>query len=311
MSVRLHQSIAVLAALAGCAFAQETAHVMAGGADVRYFYNLQAGPGDKVIKGSPYTAEGVTETVQTLANGTRITHKSTSQLARDSEGRTRREQTLDMVGPWSTSGEAPKFIMLNDPVAGVSYHLDPRTSTAMKLPSVKGAMPPLPPPPPGPAPQSFFATSADGPAAGEAMAKMKAERATTAAISAGGMAMGPGAISVLKMKEPGDVKSESLGRQTIEGIPVTGTRTTRTIAAGAIGNDQPIEIVSDTWYSAELQMVVMSKHSDPQIGETTYKLTNIQQAEPPHSLFEVPANYTVREDKPIILEEAPAGTTSK
>jgi len=96
-------------------------------------------------------------------------------------------------------------------------------------------------------------------------------------------------------------------------MPVIGTRTTRTIAAGAIGNDQPIEVVSETWYSPNLQMVVMSKHSDPQIGETTYKLTNIQQAEPAHSLFEVPANYTVREGegKPMILEDAPIGATSK
>jgi len=306
MIVRLHSSFFILAALGGCAYAQETAHVMVGGGDVHYF-SMQAGPGDKVVKGAPYTAEAVTETVQTLANGTRISHKSTAQLARDSEGRTRREQTLDMVGPWSTSGEAPKFIMLNDPVAGASYHLDPKTNTAMKLPSAKGAMPP----PPGPVAQFFLATSVDGPAADEAMAKMKAEGRMTAAVSAGGMAVGPGPVSLLKMHEPGDAKSESLGRQTIEGIPATGTRTTRTIAAGAIGNDQPIEIVSETWYSSDLQMVVMSKHSDPQIGETSYRLTNIQQAEPPHSLFEVPTNYTIREEKPVILEQAPTGTTSK
>jgi hypothetical protein len=290
MSVRLHESIAVLAALAGCAYAQETAQVMVN-RDVHYF-SMQTGPGDKVVKGSPYTAEAVTETVQTLANGTRITHKSTAQLARDSEGRTRREQTLDVVGPWSTSGEAPKFIMLNDPVAGVSYHLDPKTNTAMKLPSAKGAMHA----PPGPEPRFFFESSADGP--GEAaMTKMRAEGMATAAISAGEMPMPHTAVSILKMKEPGDAKSESLGQQTIEGVSVTGTRTTRNIAAGAIGNDQPIEIVSETWYSRELQTVVMSKHSDPQIGETTYKLTNIQQAEPPHSLFEVPTNYTIREEK--------------
>ncbi len=120
-----------------------------------------------------------------------------------------------------------------------------------------------------------------------------------------------GWISALKMKEPGEVKTESLGQQTIEGLSVTGTRTTRTIPAGAIGNDQPIEIVSDTWYSPDLQMVIMSKHGDPQIGETTYRLSNIQQAEPPHSLFEVPANYTIREEKPVVIEQAPLSLTSK
>jgi hypothetical protein len=309
MSVRLHQGFIILAALGVCASAQETTHVMAGGGDVHYF-SMQAGPGDKVVKGSPYAAEAVTETVQTLANGIRITHKSTTQLARDSEGRTRREQTLDMVGPWSTSGEAPKFIMLNDPVAGVSYHLDPRTNTAMKMPFAKGAIPP----PPHPVSQFFFATAVDGPPSGEAMAKMKAEGMATATISAGGVTPPDAAsIAAFKIKDRGEAKTESLGHETIEGMPVIGTRTTRTIAAGAIGNDQPIEVVSETWYSPNLQMVVMSKHSDPQIGETTYKLTNIQQAEPAHSLFEVPANYTVREGegKPMILEDAPIGATSK
>jgi hypothetical protein len=288
---RLHSSFVILAAMGGCAYAQEPAHVMAGGGDVRYF-TMQVGAGDKVVKGAPYTAEAVTETVQTLANGTRITHKNTAQLARDSEGRTRREQTLDVVGPWSTSGEAPKFIMLNDPLAGFSYHLDAKTNTAVKLPSVRGAMLP----PPGPEHRFFFESSAEGPAEA-AVIKMRAEGVATAAISAGETPMPHTAVSVLKMKEPGDAKTESLGQQTMEGLSVTGTRTTRTIAAGAIGNDQPIEIVSETWYSRDLQTVVMSKHSDPQIGETMYKLTNIQQAEPPHSLFEVPANYTVREEK--------------
>ena len=307
MSIRLNLGFVILTTLGGCVYAQETTHVMLGGGDVRYF-SMQQGPGDKVVKGSPYTAEAVTETVQTLANGTHITHKSTTQLARDSEGRTRREQTLDMVGPWSTSGEAPKLIMLNDPVAGVSYHLDPRMNTAMKMPSPKGAMPP----PPGPVSQFFFATPVDGPPPGEAMAKIKAEAVATATITAGGMTPPDAAsIAAFKIKERGDAKTESLGQQTMEGIPVTGTRTTRTIAAGAIGNDQPIEVVSETWYSPNLQMVVMSKHSDPQIGETTYKLTNIQQAEPAHSLFEVPANYSIREEKPMILEQAPSSTISK
>jgi hypothetical protein len=113
----------------------------------------------------------------------------------------------------------------------------------------------------------------------------------------------------LKMKDPGEVKSEPLGQQTIEGILATGTRTTRTIAAGAIGNEQPIEVTSETWYSPDLQMVVMSKHNDPQIGETTYTLTNIQRGAPPQSLFEVPANYTIREEEGPIFFAAPSSST--
>jgi hypothetical protein len=88
---------------------------------------------------------------------------------------------------------------------------------------------------------------------------------------------------------------EQLGKQTIEGVEAEGTRTTVTIPAGEIGNERPIEIVSERWYSPELQLVVMTRHSDPRFGETTYKLTNINRAEPAKSLFEVPSDYTVKE----------------
>ena len=80
----------------------------------------------------------------------------------------------------------------------------------------------------------------------------------------------------------------------IEGVEAEGTRTTTTIPAGQIGNDLPINIVSEQWYSPELQLLVMTKHSDPRTGETTYRLTNISRAELDHSLFEVPADYTLR-----------------
>lgn len=67
-----------------------------------------------------------------------------------------------------------------------------------------------------------------------------------------------------------------------------------TIPAGQIGNERPIEIVSQRWYSPELQTVVMTRNADPRTGETVYKLTGISRAEPPHSLFEVPPDYTVK-----------------
>jgi hypothetical protein len=96
-------------------------------------------------------------------------------------------------------------------------------------------------------------------------------------------------------KERPDVKTESLGTQTIEGVQAEGTRRTFTIPAGKFGNDQPIQIVSESWYSPDLQTIVMSKHSDPRMGEHVYKLTSINRSEPAKSLFEVPADYTVTE----------------
>ena len=94
-----------------------------------------------------------------------------------------------------------------------------------------------------------------------------------------------------------NAKTESLGTQTIDGVNAEGTRTTRTIPAGEIGNEQPITIVSERWYSADLQMDVKSTHSDPRFGDTTYTLTNIQRAEPAASLFAVPSDYTVTAGK--------------
>jgi len=91
----------------------------------------------------------------------------------------------------------------------------------------------------------------------------------------------------------GNLKKEDLGTQTVAGVIAQGTRTTRTIPAGQIGNEKPITIVRESWYSNDLQTVVMSKRSDPWSGETTYTLTNIQRVEPEASLFAVPSDYTV------------------
>jgi len=98
-------------------------------------------------------------------------------------------------------------------------------------------------------------------------------------------------------------QTESLGTQVIEGVKAEGTRITSTIPAGSIGNDQPIQTVTERWYSPELQMVVMSKRSDPRVGETTFRLSNINRAEPAATLFQVPADYTVEQaPAPKVLE---------
>jgi hypothetical protein len=95
----------------------------------------------------------------------------------------------------------------------------------------------------------------------------------------------------------GNLKKEALGTQTVSGVSAQGTRVTRTIPAGQIGNERPITIVRETWYSSDLQTIVMSKRSDPWSGETTYTLTNIQRAEPNATLFAVPSDYTVTQGR--------------
>jgi hypothetical protein len=101
-----------------------------------------------------------------------------------------------------------------------------------------------------------------------------------------------------------NVQTTSLGTKTMDGLTVEGTRTTRTIPAGQIGNDKPIVITREEWYSQDLQMVISSTRTDPRFGTTTYQLTNINRSEPAESLFEVPAGYT---EAPMRLHGGPGG----
>jgi TonB family protein len=280
----------------------------------------------RVVKGAPYSAQAITETTQTLSDGNRIINKSTATIYRDSEGRTRREQTLRVMGPLATASEPPQTVFINDPVAGVNYALDTRSKVAHKMPPMRfefklrspegvgggigtgvghgvdhgvrmrtaGPPPPAPdtsgpmvfertapppgmgvggPPPglPGDGPNILFERSVTPPPQGE-----------------GGM------VFYWQGAREDNARNESLGKQAIEGVEAEGTRRTIEIPAGEIGNERPIEIVFERWYSPELQVVVLTKHSDPRFGETTYRLTNINRSEPAHELFEVPADYTVK-----------------
>src|SRR5215510_4609293 len=94
----------------------------------------------QVIKGAPYSADAVTETIQTLGDGNRIVRNSSSKIYRDGAGRTRREQAMKVLGPWAVSGEVPVMIAINDPVSGVFYNLNSSSKTAHKM-----AMPRLAP----------------------------------------------------------------------------------------------------------------------------------------------------------------------
>ena len=91
-----------------------------------------------------------------------------------------------------------------------------------------------------------------------------------------------------------NMRTETLSTQSINGISASGSRVTRTIPAGQIGNSQPIETVHETWMSDELKVPVLVKTTDPRTGTTTTQLTNINRSEPDPALFQVPSDYTVR-----------------
>jgi hypothetical protein len=106
-----------------------------------------------------------------------------------------------------------------------------------------------------------------------------------------------------------NVKTESLSTQVIGGVTAEGTRTTRTIPAGQIGNQAPLVITIERWYSAELRTDVMRKEVNPQFGQTTFQLTNIVRAEPDPSLFQVPPNYTIKSGRAFTRGNEPVVRT--
>jgi hypothetical protein len=105
----------------------------------------------------------------------------------------------------------------------------------------------------------------------------------------------------------GTLQKDDLGTQTINGVSAQGTRYTRTIPAGQMGNTNPIRISNEQWYSPDLQAVVKSTRNDPRFGETTYTLTNIQRTEPAASLFSVPSDYATKQAKSRFLRRHGAG----
>lgn len=264
-----------------------------GEPDAFYFVSSEMTFEGKLVKGAPYSAHAITETTQTLSDGNRIVNKSTALLYRDGEGRTRREQTLRTIGPFATAYEAPQTIFINDPVSGVSYMLDSGTHTARKMPTRRF--------------EYKIATPGEGdklppPSEGQGPLPMKQRRDNSDFIVdvvppgiSGAVAGGSGARWEIHSSQAKEAKTESLGKQSIEGVEAEGTRTTFTIPAGEIGNERAIEVVSERWYSPDLQTVVMTKHSDPRFGETVYRLANIDRSEPAKSLFEVPADYNLRD----------------
>lgn len=270
------------------------------------------------VKNSPFSAEEVNESVQTLADGNRITRSTTGKIYRNSAGRVRRDMpggTGGMLGSTYTVGPG---VTILDAAGGFRYHIDEHQKTAQQsLLQV--------------APEVRIRAEIDAARAVELTerAKMEAERAVSVADRAKivekmreyerSAATTPEAVVALPAmpampalapmppvaivsgqagavvtgtmtpapSSKYETRTEDLGVQNYEGLEAKGTRTTTIIPAGAIGNERPIEIVYERWYSEELKMIVYSRRSDPRVGEQTYRLTNISRSEPDPSLFSV------------------------
>jgi len=245
---------------------------------------------EAVVRGAPYSAEATTTMTQTLADGTRIERTTYTKIFRDSEGRVRREQTVLGLGALTSTGESATVITISDPVSGESYVLEPSSRQARRTAvyrvqerggagdrvtllrrKVEEAGVAVPAPPVAPSPGE-----PPGPRA------------------RGRIVQGPNAASMPPPPPPPPPPvGESLGTRKIDGVDAVGTRYTAKIETGRIGNDRPIEIVDERWEAPGLKLLVQTRHSDPRSGVVEYRLTNLTQAEPPHDLFVVPADYTI------------------
>lgn len=247
----------------GAAGATSGVHVSTG---MVHFVGAQS-IGGEPIKGAPYSAEAITESTQILSDGNRISTSRSSMQYRDGLGRERREETL-MMGP-GAQAPTPKIILISDPVANANFTLNPQERTAQKMPTVLSR-------------------------SGGGVQFVETRNTVGQPVNIGGLAVSSRMI-LNGQPDATTLKTEDLGSKLIEGVLVTGTRMIHTIPAGQVGNQQPIQVIGETWFSPELGITVMTRHSDPREGETVYRLTHIVRAEPDPALFQVPADYRIVE----------------
>jgi hypothetical protein len=201
---------------------------------------------NKVVAGKPYSANSTTDIVQTLSDGNRIVQHSSSVIYRDSQGRTRREQTF----PGFNSRQGETKIFINDPVSSTAFLLEPDQKSARRISSSREVM-------------------------------LKLERSSDTMSN----------IKLPKLNEQHDIVQEDLGTKTIQSVQCTGKRQTITIPAGQVGNEQPIAIVTETWFSPDIEVIVQSSTNDPRFGQTTYTLHNVELKDQPIALFALPNGY--------------------
>ena len=253
--------------------------------------NMDATP----LKGAPFCAVIATEHTQVFADGNRIHTTDNSTLCRDSQGRTRREAGLNLLG-FTPQKSGTRLITIVDPVAGSRYLLETDNKIARRIAVPSSAGPTV--------------SSANG--AGQVGLPAKGKRVIG---YEGAGTIGPNVFfnnaftrkTGQGLDEPAPT-TENLADQTIDGIHATGTRVTTMIPKGKMGNEQPIVVTSERWYSPELKATVMTKHNDPWAGELKTQFTSVNTSEPDPSLFTVPGDYKVVDEKagPFMIQPSPA-----
>ncbi len=261
----------------------------------------------KTVKNAPYSAEAVSERQQNLADGNQIVRKTSSMSYRDSAGRTRQEMRDD-------KGEM-QTVTIHDPVESTTYILSPRTKTATKITvnkelgkaaaeAARAKIEQLRKEGKLPAERREITIRQFEGREGEM--KVSVNDGTAVRIQAPNLTVSPGTGDMLVRLGPltgalGDVKwsknatTKELGTRDIEGVRAEGKLRSYEIPAGEVGNRNPIVVSDESWYAPELQVTMLTRHSDPRAGDNTYRLTSLKREEPAASLFTVPSDYTIKD----------------
>jgi hypothetical protein len=207
------------------------------------------------LAGCPFSAVLTTETTQTLADGTTIRKQFKAPIYRDSAGRIRYESYAPMY-PEAEASETPSMIQILDPVGGVTYYLMPQHATATR---------------------QYLGDPGRNNGGNQQAQRAPAQSSTSKPMQ----------------DMSSQIVDEKLDPQEIEGLLATGVRQTRTIPAGAEGNDRPIVITTETWRSSVMQITLVQKRADPRTGDSEMRMTDLKQEEPDALLFQVPAEYKI------------------
>jgi hypothetical protein len=286
--MQIRRCLAGLALLALPAFTQGGSVEMVGGeihGNMRFPVPRYRG---SPILGAPYNAQRISESVMTGSDGTRFTTSQQQEtIYRDSQGRTRTER---FMAPGGSNVDSSLLVEISDPVAGVDYVLDTQHKIAHR--TQRAGMPPRPG---GGGAGGGGTISANTVAAGSGPVSPPSTGGTFRVGGAVGASATPAPAAATSGAAPArpEIRSEELGNQMIEGVMARGTRRVETWPTGSQGNDRPFESVRETWDSPDLREMVLFKSSDPRRGENTIKLVHIDTSEPPISLFQAPADYTV------------------
>ncbi|MGB8887001.1 MAG: hypothetical protein WCC87_09785 [Candidatus Korobacteraceae bacterium] len=232
------------------------------------------------IKNAPFSAVVITQYDRVMGSGNHIHRETRGRVYRDDQGRVRTETEFATPG-----GEQLLRVTIMDPLQHTVIHLDPRnkvatvTHTGQTVASNESALPPRHGISLGVTPITESGQPAGPPT------RIQTDHSAANAGAA--------------------VKTANLGSKSIEGVDTVGTKTTRTIAAGAMGNEQPIVSVTDSWYSRDLQIVVLNETDDGQSGHNSMKLIDIVRAEPNSQLFLIPQDYSVKESNTATASAKP------